>query len=191
MTRKEQNALLDQSGTPARWLRFYMRVVLWLQMGWWMLAALEAFGRLSDIVGTWRKDPMLLLFPANQIGALLGILAYIHFRRGLSWKAYRWNFAYLCWCPVALGWGLFDLTFTRFTPDRWTALVLFNSAVLLVALLWTALNLVYLRKRRHLFRAYTKEEIAEALEKQEAALDVIREEARMALHANEKKHVSD
>lgn len=116
-------------------------------------------------------NPLLLLqFTVILTMAVLAILSYYYSLRGLSFKAYCWNFAYLCYIPAAYTEYLIAIASSRYALNSVISIGLFIAPRLLLCILWIVPNIIYLRKRRQLFRTYSKEQIAAAVESYQARL---------------------
>lgn len=168
MTRKEQDALLAQSGMPNKWLRFYMRYLLLFQIIFAFVPMVLFIPLLLPLIS---DNPLLLLqFTVILTMAVLAILSYYYSLRGLSFKAYCWNFAYLCYIPAAYTEYLIAIASSRYALNSVISIGLFIAPRLLLCILWIVPNIIYLRKRRQLFRTYSKEQIAAAVENYQARL---------------------
>jgi hypothetical protein len=134
MTRKEQDALLAQSGMPNKWLRFYMRYLLLFQIIFAFVPMVLFIPLLLPLIS---DNPLLLLqFTVILTMAVLAILSYYYSLRGLSFKAYCWNFAYLCYIPAAYTEYLIAIASSRYALNSVISIGLFIAPRLLLCILW-------------------------------------------------------
>lgn len=156
MTQKEWEAILFQRGISNWWLKHYFYVKYpHMYLAGSLLIALILLSRISSI----SNENYWVVF------RFLGILAIgvsesfmnRNFSRGMLEQAYSWSLALYFSFPVATA---FYFSFYHWFIVPGT-IVLFLGAVF---------NSVYLHKYKYLFRTYTKEEIAAAMESYQASL---------------------
>lgn len=139
---------------PMRWAPVYCGIVA-------VIAALQVLSSLAQLSRYGRMGSGMALLLFNWIPAALSIVVAwgLSQRRRWAWQVNFWLFLVV---PLVLG-GLVFVVLTIvfvFVESKWRpmgigiapAVLLFAFALGLFAL-WPALNLVYFKKRRHLFTA--------------------------------------
>lgn len=158
----EIKAILKVSQPSTAWMRFYFNVYLYFAL---LLAVHTVPNIISGVslVGGWVQDGSylpIIRFLAQTLTLVSTVITLIQMRN-LGESGYWWNIVML-WgnfidnVAYALMLEFFNLSDMQI-PAGVTLIV---SAALLA---WIIPNLIYFKKRKHLFRVYTVEEVAAAI----------------------------
>lgn len=158
-----KKARLEDEKLTADWLKFYLNVYLYVVIVVEAFAFPNALAGLSDIA-IWIGTGNILELASFFVNALVGVAAVITFieLRDFTLAGYKWNFVLLCAGFAGNALSAFSKWLQEYAPGGLKLEILIGAQVA-VALIWLIPNLIYFRKRKHLFRTYTTAEVAAAL----------------------------
>ncbi len=140
------------------WMRVYIGAFLWIAFSLALYSIADIMGEVPHIAGWLRNGlyPSLIRFLVQATASVTTVITFIQMRR-LKPSGYWWNVAML-WSNFAnvaadvLTLGIVGLPSIRVPAES-------TIAVIIAPLLWVVPNLIYFRKRKHLFRGYTAAEV--------------------------------
>ena len=140
------------------WMRIYIGAFLWIAFSL-AVCRISAMAEEVPNIVLWIRNgisPSLIRFLVQAVAAVTAVITFAQMRR-MKPSGYWWNVAMLwsVFISVAtdvLTFGIVWLPSIRVPAES-------TVTVIIAPLLWVVPNLVYFRKRKHLFRLYTAAEV--------------------------------
>lgn len=157
-----KKAMIENEQISTAWMGFYLNIYLYLVLVTNILVIPNALIGLYNIP-IWVGELNILELALFFIKALIGVAAIGTFieLRDFTQRGYKWNVVYLCSIFVGMSLSMLSIWLER-DPGaiKIGTLIASQQPVLLF---WVIPNIIYFRKRKHLFRPYTTAEVAAAL----------------------------
>lgn len=158
-----KNAMRGNEKIPTVWMGFYLNVFLYLAL---VLNVLNIPSSLSGLfsIPIWIGKQNVLeiaLFFANAAAAVSSMMAFVELR-DFTQSGYTWNIVLLCSGYASIFLMVLPQWLQGEAHTRMSLAFLIGSQVA-IALIWLIPNLIYFKKRKHLFRRYTTAEVSAAL----------------------------
>ncbi len=158
-----KKAMIDNEHVSTAWMGFYLNVYLYLVLVTNILVIPNALSGLYSIP-IWVGEQNILELALFFIKALIGISAIGTFieLRDFTQRGYKWNVVYLCSFFVAMSLSALSTWLER-DPGVNIKIGTLITSQQPILIFWVIPNLIYFKKRKHLFRPYTTAEVAAAL----------------------------
>ena len=158
-----KKARLEDQKLTTDWLKFYLNVYLYIVLVMTGLVIPNALSELYEIpiwIGEGNVLELLSFF-LNAFAAVAVIFTFIELR-DFTPLGYKWNIVFL-----VSSFAEYSLTtlskWLEGEPDGRMRLSFLIFGNILYLLAWLIPNLIYFKKRKHLFRTYTTAEVAAAI----------------------------
>ncbi len=158
-----KKAMIDNEQVSTKWMGFYLNVCLYLVLVTNILVIPNALTGLYSIP-IWVGEQNILELALFFTKALIGISAIGTFieLRDFTQRGYKWNVVYLCSMFVGMSLSMVSIWLERDPGVNIKIGTLITSQQPML-LFWVIPNLIYFKKRKHLFRTYTTAEVAAAI----------------------------
>ncbi len=157
-------AILKDKKPSTKWLQFYLNIYLLIVIVF-EAASLPNISAAILGVTKWITQGEILetilvltgiLTAVTTVGAFAGL-------RNLTARGYKWNIAMLCSYFIRTALGVGPIWGDSGTMLRFNLMAV-PVTITTGTLVWLIANLVYFRKRRHLFRTYSADEVEVAIQ---------------------------
>ena len=144
------------------WMRIYIGAFLWIAFSFAVYSIADIMGEVPHIAGWLRNGlyPSLIRLFVQTIASVTTVITFIQMRR-LKPSGYWWNVVMLWSIFVTVATDVLTLGIVGLPSIRVPAEL--TVTVMIVPLLWIIPNLIYFKKRKHLFRGYTAAEVKAAI----------------------------
>ncbi len=158
-----KKTMLENEEISTAWMGFYLNVYLYLALVTSVLTLPNTLLNISNIpifVGEGNIWGVVSFF-VSAIAAVAAIMTFIELR-DITLAGYKWNIVLLVSISVEFALSMLSV-WLRGEPDARMDIGFLIGGQVVVALTWLVPNLIYFKKRKHLFRPYTTAEVAAAL----------------------------
>ncbi len=144
------------------WMRIYIGAFLWIAVSF-AVCRISAMAEEVPHIALWIRNglyPLLIRLLVQTVASVTTVITFIQMRR-LKPSGYWWNVVMLWSIFVTVATDVLTLGIVGLPSIRIPAES--TVTVMIAPLLWIIPNLIYFKKRKHLFRGYTAAEVKAAI----------------------------
>ena len=156
-------AMEEDEKLSTAWMGFYLNVCLYIELVINALTLPNTFSGIYNIpiwIGEGNSLELALFF-VKAVTAVAAVMAFIELR-DFTRAGYRWNIVLLVSGSAGGTLSRLSIWLRGETGARMDT-VFFIAMQVIAILVWLIPNLIYFKKRKHLFRPYTTAEVAAAI----------------------------